>query len=627
MRKVGITDTTLRDAHQSLWATRMTTADMVPILERIDSLGYSSVEVWGGATFDVCMRYLNEDPWERLRILKKYFKRTPLQMLLRGQALVGYTHYPDDVVERFVAKSIENGIDIIRIFDALNDLRNMEKSITVAKREGAHVQGAFVYTVSPVHSTEHFVEVALRLQDMGVDSICLKDMACLLTPYSAGHLVQLLKEKLEVPIHLHSHYVGGLAFGAYIKGIEAGADNIDCASVPLAFGSSQPPVETVVRTLHEGGYDTGLDLHDLFEVASYFEDLRKEHGFERGVTRITDMGVFEHQVPGGMISNLVSQLKEQNAAEKIPDVLREIPKVRKELGYPPLVTPTSQIVGTQAVLNVLTKERYKLIPGEVKAYVRGAYGKPPGEIDENVRKKIVGDEEVYQGRPADLLEPGMEKAREEIKDLATSEEDVLSYALFPQIARKFFSERHEIKLVPAKQEVAGSMDHIVLEEVAGIEEEGEESMKLNDIKELLKALNETGTTEFKYDGDGMRIVVRRGKVVAVEDEEGIDLQPEEKPTAASIPAEPVKEVQPAEEDLFVIEAPMVGTFYRAPAPDALPYVEVGSKVTKGQTLCIIEAMKLMNEIESEVDGEIVEILAENAEPVEYGRPLFTIRRG
>ena len=629
MKKVGITDTTLRDAHQSLWATRMTTADMIPILERIDSLGYSSVEVWGGATFDVCMRYLNEDPWERLRILKKYFKRTPLQMLLRGQALVGYTHYPDDVVERFVAKSIENGIDIIRIFDALNDLRNMEKSITVAKREGAHVQGAFVYTVSPVHSTDHFVEVALKLQDMGVDSVCLKDMAGLLTPYNAGLLVALLKEKLEVPIHLHSHYVGGLAFGAYLKGIEAGADNIDCASVPLAFGSSQPPVETVVRTLEEGGYDTGLDLHDLFEVASYFEDLRKDHGFERGVTRITDMGVFEHQVPGGMISNLVSQLKEQNAAEKIPDVLREIPKVRKELGYPPLVTPTSQIVGTQAVLNVLTKERYKLIPGEVKAYVKGAYGKPPAEIDADVRQKIMGDEKGYEGRPADLLEPGLEKAREEIKDMVTSEEDVLSYALFPQIARKFFSERHEVKVSPAvkqKQDVADSMDHIVLEEVAGIEEG--ESMKLNDIKELLKALNETGTTEFTYDGDGMRLVVRRGKVVSVEDEEGMNLQPEEKALAENI-AVPVQETQPVEEDedLFVIEAPMVGTFYRAPAPDALPYVEVGSKVTKGQTLCIVEAMKLMNEIESEVDGVIVEILAENAEPVEYGRPLFKIRRG
>jgi len=624
VKKIGITDTTLRDAHQSLWATRMATADMIPILERIDSLGYSSVEVWGGATFDVCLRYLNECPWERLRILKKYFKRTPLQMLLRGQALVGYTHYPDDVVDSFVAKSVENGIDIIRIFDALNDLRNMEKSITVAKREGAHVQGAVVYTVSPVHSIEHYVDVALQLQEMGVDSLCVKDMAGLLTPYVAGKLVKLLKEKLNIPIHLHSHYVGGLAFGAYIKGIEAGADNIDCASVPLAFGSSQPPVETIVRTLSESNYDTGLDLHDLFEVASYFEDLRKKNGFQRGVTRITDMGVFEHQVPGGMISNLVSQLKEQNAAEKINEVLREIPRVRKELGYPPLVTPTSQIVGTQAVLNVLTKERYKLIPGEVKAYVRGAYGKPPAKIDEKIREKIMGDEPIYEGRPANLLEPGLEKAREEIKDMVSSEEDILSYALFPQIARKFFSNRHETKFESAKQEVAGSMDHIVLEEVAGIEEE-DESMKLTDIKELLKALNETGTTEFNYEGDGMRLVVRRGKVVAVEDEKGIDISVEEKAAVEASPGEPAAEE--VEDDIVVIEAPMVGTFYRAPAPDAPPFVEVGSKVKKGQTLCIVEAMKLMNEIETEVDGEVVEILVENAQPVEYGCPLFKIKRG
>ena len=620
-KKIGITDTTLRDAHQSLWATRMSTADMIPILERLDDLGYSSTEVWGGATFDVCMRYLKEDPWERLRILKRYFRNTPLQMLLRGQALVGYTHYPDDVVDSFIAKSVENGIDIIRIFDALNDLRNMEKSIEVAKREGAHVQGAVVYTVSPVHSMEHYVNVALQLQQMGVDSLCLKDMAGLLTPYSAGKLVKLLKEKLEIPVHLHSHYVGGLAFGAYIKGIEAGADNIDCASVPLAFGSSQPPVETVVRTLSESDYDTGLDLHDLFDVASYFEELRKKHGFQRGVTRITDMRVFEHQVPGGMISNLVSQLKEQNAAERINDVLREIPKVREELGYPPLVTPTSQIVGTQAVLNVLTGERYKLIPGEVKAYVKGSYGQPLGKIDDNIRRKIIGDEAVFEGRPADLLEPGLEKARQETNGMAVSEEDVLSYALFPQVAMKFFNERDQKKttIVSVESEIAGTMDHLVLEEVAGIEQEGE-SMKLTDIKELLKALNETGTTEFNYDGDGMRLVVRRGKVVTVEDEQGIDLAVDESPAPAGVE-------EYSEEDIVVIEAPMVGTFYRAPAPDAPPFVEVGDKVVKGQTLCIVEAMKLMNEIETEVDGEIVTILAENAEPVEYGRPLFKIKKG
>jgi len=631
LKKVKITDTTLRDAHQSLWATRMSTEDMLPIIEKIDSLGYYSLEVWGGATFDVCMRYLNEDPWERLRLLKKHAKNTPLQMLLRGQALVGYQHYPDDVVERFVAKSIGNGIDIIRIFDALNDLRNMQKPIEVAKREGAHVQGAVVYTVSPVHSTEHYLEVASQLKEMGVDSLCLKDMAGLLTPYRAAQLVKLFKEKLDIPIHLHSHYVGGLAFGAYLKGIEACADGIDTASVPLAFGSSQPPVETVIRALDESDYETGLDLHELFEVANYFEELRKKHGFQRGVTRITDMWVFEHQVPGGMISNLINQLKEQNATERIEEVLKEIPRVREDLGYPPLVTPTSQIVGTQAVLNVLTREKYKLVPGEVKAYLKGAYGKPPGRINEEVRKKIIGDEEVYEGRPADLLEPGLEKAREEIKNLATSEEDVLSYALFPQVARKFFEEgRKKKKTLSEGRKIAATREHIAEDEAAGLKQE-DESMKFSDIKELLKTLNETGTTEFNYEGEGMRLIVKRGKVLAAEEkgEEAAGLA--EKPEAAA----EAKEAEPAatdkaeeeSEDIIVVEAPMVGTFYRAPAPDADPFVEVGTKVKKGQTLCIIEAMKLFNEIETEVDGEVVAILAENGEAVEYGQPLFKIEKG
>ncbi|HBT20438.1 MAG TPA: pyruvate carboxylase subunit B [Peptococcaceae bacterium] len=629
IKKIKITDTTLRDAHQSLWATRMSTSDMLPIIERLDSLGYYSLETWGGATFDVCMRYLNEDPWERLRLLKKYAKKTPLQMLLRGQALVGYQHYPDDVVESFVAKAVENGIDIIRIFDALNDLRNMEKSIEVAKREGAHVQGAVVYTVSPVHSTEHYLNVAMQLQEMGVDSICIKDMAGLLTPYKAAELVKPFKEKLSVPIHLHSHYVGGLAFGAYLKGIEAGADGIDTASVPLAFGSSQPPVETVVRALEESEFETGLDLHELFEVANYFEEIRKKHGFQRGVTRITDMWVFEHQVPGGMISNLVNQLKEQNATDKLEEVLKEIPRVREDLGYPPLVTPTSQIVGTQAVLNVLTGERYKLVPGEVKAYLRGAYGRPPGKINEEIRRKIIGDEEIYEGRPADLLEPGMEKAREEIKDLATCEEDVISYALFPQVARKFFEEgRKKKKIFAVEQTVAATREHVAEDEAADLEQEVGD-VRISDIKELLKVLNETGTTEFNYEGDGMRLVVRRGKMILAE-EKGEVLSIEQKEQAVSESDEEKKvEKEGIEEgeDIVVVEAPMVGTFYRAPAPDADPFVEVGSKVKKGQTLCIIEAMKLFNEIETEVDGEVVAILVENGQPVEYGQPLFKIKKG
>ncbi|MBP1761626.1 MAG: oxaloacetate decarboxylase, alpha subunit, partial [Firmicutes bacterium] len=443
MKKIGITDTSLRDGHQSLWATRMTTDDMLPILEKLDDVGYHSLEVWGGATFDVCMRYLNEDPWERLRIIRKNIKKTKLQMLLRGQSIVGYTHYPDDIVYRFIDKAAENGIDIFRAFDALNDIRNLETSLKAIKKTGKHAQACVVYSVSPVHTMDHFVETALRLKDMGADSICIKDMAGLLQPYVSYELVKALKESVELPIQLHTHYIGGLAVVSCVKAAEAGVDVIDTASVPMAFGSSQPPVETIVRALQGGLYDTGLDLHALFDIADHFEELRKHKGFERGVTRISDMKVFEHQVPGGMISNLVSQLEEQKASDRLPEVLKEIPRVRKDLGYPPLVTPTSQIVGVQAVLNILAGERYKLCPGEVKDYVRGFYGKPPAPIDAEVQKKIIGDEEVINARPADLLEPGWEKGKKEMAEISDNEEDILAYVLFPQVALKFFAYRKE----------------------------------------------------------------------------------------------------------------------------------------------------------------------------------------
>ncbi|SHF58231.1 oxaloacetate decarboxylase, alpha subunit [Desulfofundulus australicus DSM 11792] len=612
-----ITDTTLRDGHQSLWATRMRTKDMLPILEKLDAVGYHSLEVWGGATFDVCMRYLNEDPWERLRTLKKYIKRTPLQMLLRGQSLVGYQHYPDDVVEAFINKMVENGIDIIRIFDALNDLRNFEAPMRVASRTGAHIQAAVVYTISPVHTTEHYVETAVSLAQMGAHSICIKDMAGLLTPYKAYELVKLIKERVGLPVQLHSHYIGGLALGAYLKAAEAGVDVVDTASVPLAFGSSQPPVETVVRALQGTPYDTGLDLHLLFEIAAYFEDLRKSLGYERGVTRINDMRVFEHQVPGGMISNLVTQLEEQKALHRLPEVLEEIPRVRAELGYPPLVTPTSQIVGTQAVLNVLTGERYKLIPGEVRAYVEGHYGRPPAPVDPEVARKILGDKKPITCRPADLLEPKMDKIREEIKDLARLEEDFISYALFPQVARKYFENRNR-SADPAVP-VNGNQGP-----KAGRKEDG--SMNLQEIKELIKLIDQTDIAELSLESAGVRVAIRKagaqGIIPAPEKEAPpVPVQARE----AAAPPAPEREKNVDISGLTVIRSPMVGTFYRAPAPDAPPFVQVGDQVTKGQILCIIEAMKLMNEIESEVSGEIVDILVENGQPVEYGQELFLIR--
>ncbi|NLK52683.1 MAG: pyruvate carboxylase subunit B [Syntrophomonadaceae bacterium] len=441
MKRLGVTDTTLRDGHQSLWATRMRVDDMLPILERIDDIGYHSLEVWGGATFDVCVRFLDEDPWERLRVIRQKVKKTKLQMLLRGQSLVGYSHYPDDVVERFVVKAAENGIDIFRIFDALNDIRNLEKAMQVAKETGKHVQASVVYTISPVHTLDHYVETALKLEDRGADSICIKDMAGLLSPYRAFELISGLKARLQIPVQLHTHYTGGMAVATYVKAAEAGVDIVDTASGPLAFGSSQPPAETVVRILQESSRDTGLNLSPLFEVSEYFEDVRIKRGFERGITRISAMRVFEHQVPGGMISNLVAQLKEQQASERLPEVLLEIARVRKELGYPPLVTPTSQIVGTQAAVNVITGKRYGMVPGEVRKYVQGFYGKVPGEIDPDIKKKILGKTEAIACRPADLIPARLGQCRNEIGDLATTEEDLLTYALFPMVARKFLEEK------------------------------------------------------------------------------------------------------------------------------------------------------------------------------------------
>ncbi|NYE58711.1 sodium-extruding oxaloacetate decarboxylase subunit alpha [Carboxydothermus ferrireducens] len=614
-RRVKITDTTLRDGHQSLWATRMRTEHMLPILEKLDRVGYHSLEVWGGATFDVCLRYLKEDPWERLRAIKKIVKNTPLQMLLRGQSLVGYQHYPDDVVERFVFKAVENGIDIIRIFDALNDIRNMEVPIKAAKAAGAHVQAAVVYTVSPVHTLEHYVETAKRLVEMGADSICIKDMAGLCTPYQAYELVAALKRELGVPLQFHSHYIGGLAVGAYLKAIEAGVDVVDTASVPLAFGASQPPVETVVRALADTPYDTGLNIHELFEIARYFEDLRKRLGYERGVTRISDMRVFEHQVPGGMITNLISQLEEQKALHRLEEVLEEIPRVRAELGYPPLVTPTSQIVGTQAVLNVLTGERYKLIPGEVRSYVQGLYGRPPAPIDPEIKAKILGDLKPVECRPADLLEPRMEKIKEEIKDLARSEEDLLSYALFPQIARKFFEEREQGKLTPVvnNNEVRKKPKELGKEE---------QNLNLKEIRELILLLNETSISELIIESEGTKIAIKKGQGSS---EGTVTMLPQAPATEAKGVESKEKVEEKNEGNFSLITSPMVGTFYRAPAPGAPPFVEVGQKIKPGDVLCIIEAMKLMNEIESEISGEIVEILVENGEMVEYGQPLFKVK--
>jgi pyruvate/oxaloacetate carboxyltransferase len=438
---VKICDTSLRDGHQSLLATRMRTDDMLPIAAKIDKIGYCAVEMWGGATFDSAMRFLNENPWDRVRKLKKVMPNTPFQMLLRGQNVVGYKHYPDDILEKFVFCAKEVGIDIFRIFDALNDLRNMEAAMRFVKAAGGHVQGAVSYTISPVHTIPKYVEMALQLKDMGADSIAIKDMAGMITPYATFELVSELKSKVGLPVQFHTHSTSGMGDSAAIKAAEAGVDIIDTAISSLAGMTSQPACEPIVATLKESKRDTGLDLGKLAEIASYFADIRKRYGsFESGLKSV-DVRVLQFQVPGGMLSNLMSQLREQGAEQHYEKVLLEVARVREELGFPPLVTPSSQIVGTQATLNVVTGERYKVIPEEVKNYVRGYYGKPPAPIDPEIQKLIIGDEQPITCRYADLLEPGFEKAKSEIGDLARNEEDIITYALFPQVARKFL-DRH-----------------------------------------------------------------------------------------------------------------------------------------------------------------------------------------
>lgn len=439
----------LRDAHQSLIATRMTTEEMLPALELLDDVGYRSLECWGGATFDACLRFLDEDPWERLRTLKKHMPKTPLQMLFRGQNMLGYRHYADDVVEYFVQKSVANGIDVIRIFDALNDIRNLETSIRAAKREkGAHVQVAMSYTTSPVHDIDYFVKYAKQIEEMGADSICIKDMAGLLVPYVTYDLVKALKETVKLPIQLHSHFTAGISDMVMLKGIEAGADVIDTALSPLAMGTSHPATESMVAALQGTPYDTGLDLLKLNEISKYFHTLRKKYldsGLLNPKMLEVDTNALIYQVPGGMLSNLVSQLKQAGKEDQLQAVLEEVPRVRKDAGYPPLVTPSSQIVGTQAVFNVISGERYKMVTKEFKGLVRGEYGATPVPIDPAFVQKIIGDEEPITCRPADLLKPELETLRAEMTEWYEQEEDVLTYAQFGQVAVKFFEKRRDRK--------------------------------------------------------------------------------------------------------------------------------------------------------------------------------------
>ncbi len=609
MRPVHICDTTLRDAHQSLWATRMQIGDMLPILPKMDSVGYWSLEVWGGATFDAALRFLDENPWERLRTIKSHCPKTPLQMLLRGQNLVGYRHYSDEIVSRFVHASKRNGIDVFRVFDALNDIRNVEPSAVAIKECGGHFEGAISYTVSPVHTLDTYVEYAQALKDLGADTICIKDMAGMLTPYRTEKMVMALVEEIGLPVHVHCHYIGGMAPMNYLKAVEAGAEIIDTAVVALAFGNSQPAVEMIVAALKESVYDTGIDLDALFEIAHYWEGVRTRKKLLRGITTLLSMEVFSHQVPGGMMSNLVSQLEVQKASDRLPDVLEEIPKVRAEVGYPPLVTPMSQIVGTQAVLNVLTGKRWSVVPREMKDYVRGWYGKAPGPMDQGIVAKVLAGDEMLAPdvRPGSLVTTRYDDVAAEIGDLAKSEEDVLMYALFPNEARQYLS---------AHREGAEKAVFMLSEEINTFREE--ESVDINQIRELIKIVEASDITEVVVEENGAVISVRKG---------GLTVTPAGAAANSAVQAPAVSEAPaPAEgarpEAWREVRAQMVGTFYRSPSPGAEPFVKVGDLVEEGQPLCILEAMKLMNDIEAPERGIIRETPLVDASPVEYGTVLF-----
>ena len=571
--KVKITETAFRDAHQSLLATRMRTRDMVPIIEEMDKVGYHAIEAWGGATFDTCIRFLNEDPWERLRILKENFTETPLQMLLRGQNLLGYKHYADDIVTKFVEKSYENGIDIFRIFDAINDIRNMQQSIKVAKEQGAHVQGTISYTISPVHTIDKFVEFAKELEALECDSIAIKDMAGLITPSVVFELVTRLKEETDLLVNLHSHCTSGMTPISYYAACQAGVDILDTAISPIAWGTSQPPTESIVASLQGTEFDTGLDLKALNQIKKYFETLREKYeGYIDPISERIDTDVLMYQIPGGMLSNLISQLKQQNALDRYQDVLEEMPRVRKDMGYPPLVTPTSQIVGIQAVMNVINGERYKIVSNEVKDYMKGFYGRAPAPINEEIAQKIIGDEERITCRPADLIEPEYENFKKEGEELGIikKEEDVLTLAMLPPVAKQFLKGDLEEEAFPEVHIGSGSDDDLsAIPTEYSVEVDGD----IFDVK-----IMPTGYMQIGQQGDSGNV--------------------------GPIPG--------------ALTASMQGMVLKIK-------VNTGDKVQKGTVVAVLEAMKMENDIYAEEEGIVEQIFVEEGDTVNAGDNLMLIK--
>ena len=605
MPKVHITDLILRDAHQSLIATRMRTADMLPVCEQLDRIGYWSLEVWGGATFDACLRYLREDPWERLQKLRAALPNTRLQMLLRGQNLLGYRHYSDDVVRAFVERAAANGMDVFRIFDALNDVRNLQTAITAVKQAGSHAQGTICYTTSPVHNTGTFIAMARKLESMGCDSIVIKDMAGLLTPMVTAELVSEIVSAVDLPIHLHCHATAGMAEMCMLKAIENGCNHIDTAISAFSGGPSHPPTESLVAALRDTEYDTGLDLEELQAIALYFLKVRKRyHQFESDYTG-PDTRVQIYQVPGGMISNLHSQLREQNALDRLDDVFREIPAVRKDLGYPPLVTPTSQIVGTQAVLNVVTGKRYGTITNEVKRYLQGRYGKAPAAFDPDVQRQAIGSEDSIDCRPADLLAPEMDKLRADTGDLALNEEDVLTCAMFPELGKEFLEQRNQGTLVPEPLEP--------IEAPAG-----EQQARPTEFNVSLHGeeyhIQITGTGHRTQDIRPFYMTVNGiPEEVLVETLDEIPAGPEgsEQPRSSKGSRRP-RATQPGH-----VTTSMPGTIIEV-------LVSNGDKVAAGTPLLITEAMKMETEIQAPVAGTVRAIHVARGDSVNPDETLIEI---
>lgn len=610
MAKIGITDTILRDAHQCLIATRMRTDDMLPICNKLDAIGFWSLEAWGGATYDACLRFLKEDPWERLRKLRQALPNTQIQMLLRGQNLLGYRHYSDDVVEKFVELAANNGVDVFRIFDALNDVRNLETAIHAVKKQKKHAQGAISYTTSPVHNIQQFVDMAKKMESLGCDSIAIKDMAGLLTPYATVDLVSALKKNISVPIQLHSHATAGISALCHLKAIESGCDRVDTAISAFAEGSSHTATESLVAALAGTEYDTGLDLEKLIEISEYFKGVRKKyHQFESPYTGV-DVRVQINQLPGGMISNLSNQLKEQGALEKMEEVLKEIPEVRKDLGYPPLVTPTSQIVGTQSLFNVMTGKRYQTITNEVKLYLQGKYGAAPGEVNSMVRQQAIGNEDHIECRPADLLQPELDKLRNEIAPEAKSEEDVLTYAMFPDVGRDFLEQRNSSNLQPES-----------LEPMSDVKDAAERNAPV-----AFNATLHGETYHIKITGTGHRTNEKRPFYVTVDGiQEEILLETLEeinvdgKTQAVASSGSSVKGSQrPRATEPGHVTTTMPGTIV-----DVL--VTQGDTVNAGDPVLVTEAMKMETEIQAPISGEVIAVHVSKGDAVNPDESLIEIK--